>query len=115
MPALMASSPTRPVTAEYAPIITIDAVITLPTSIAIAVAGISTTRAPATDGRLAASNTVVFTNSTPPGATRATTGAACSGCITIADHDDDTVGGASIGPSANTSVASVLPPRIMPP
>src|SRR4051812_29926806 len=111
--ATSASSESSDVTATYAPIITIDAVITLPTSTASSVAGIATVTAPSAAG--IASNTVEFTNSRPPGATRCTTGAACSGCITIADPADDTVGGASIGPSANTSVASVLPPRIMPP
>ncbi len=61
------------------------------------------------------SNTVEFTRATPPGTRQRTVGSLNSGCMRMADHAALTVGGASTGPSATTTVDSVLPPRIMPP
>ena len=61
------------------------------------------------------SKTVVFTNTTLPGRNLARVGPEKSWCMNTADHASATVGGASIAPSASTTVASVLPPRIIPP
>ena len=52
---------------------------------------------------------------TMPTADHGWMGGANWSCITIADHACPTVGGASTCPSETTIVASVLPPRIMPP
>ena len=101
-----------PVTAANAPVTTIEAARPLPASTAMSVAGTSITIASTAIGSV---HTVELTTTSPPSATRPSTPAAWSGCMTMADHAWLTVGGASIGPSAKTSVTSVLPPRIMPP
>src|SRR5207253_1383078 len=104
---------TRPVAAAYAPARTIDAASLLPISSAISFAATLTTVEIVGSGLL--EQTSVLTTTILPDVSFARIGGANWSCITIADHACPTVGGASTGPSEMTTVASVFPPRIMPP
>ena len=105
---------TRPVSAQYAPIITIDAASALPTS--VATLGRVDPVHRDVRARRSRSNVESFTtHRRRRAAAWPRRGSQNSSCIAIADHACDTTGGASIGPSATTTVLSVLPPRIMPP
>jgi hypothetical protein len=86
----------------------------LPSAAASCVAGTSKTRRSAQSSAVA-SHTLAFRRSTEPGRSFARSGAKKRGCIASADHARATMGGVEIGASATTSVASVLPPRMVPP
>ena len=85
----------------------------LPRSTARSVAGTSTTRYSSVSKE--PSTTVVFTSTRLPDRSFARVGSEKSWCMNTADQVSAMVGGASMAPSATTTVASVLPPRIMPP
>src|SRR5581483_10568895 len=112
IPSITASSPMIPVTATYAPVMTIDAPSSLPSEIAMSLAGTRSTWYRSSSGSM---NVASFTSTKPPSRTFGPTCAQYLSCMPIADHACDSTGGAWIGPSPTTTLASVLPPRIMPP
>ena len=108
------SSATMPVAATYAPSMIIEAVMMLPRSTARSVAAHLDHLVLGRRSK-EPSNTVVFTSTRLPDRSFARVGSEKSWCMKIADQVSATVGGAPMAPSASTRVASVLPPRIIPP